>query len=227
MTSPFKRKGEEESVPTNSWRLGEWFPDLTADQISQFKKYFDELIRFNQTINLVSPKTIPFADAIHFSDSIMACRLIRAEVPAGKTIYDIGSGNGFPGLVYAILYPDTKLILVDSDQRKVEFLKFTIGALKLTNVTTVRDAVEAIPDNTVEFAISRGFAAIPKAIYLTRKTLKKGGKYFHMKSEEWATEVAQIPTQLCSFWHPGLLGEYKLPVGQGIKFAVVKTDKIT
>jgi 16S rRNA (guanine527-N7)-methyltransferase len=86
-------------------------------------------------------------------------------------------------------------------------------------------AVESLPERSIEFGMSRGFAGLSKAILMTRKPFKNGGSYYHLKSEEWATEVAAIPSQLCSFWTPSLVGEYKLPIGN-IKFAVVRTEKI-
>jgi 16S rRNA (guanine527-N7)-methyltransferase len=206
------------------WRIDQWFPDLDPQVSQQLKKYHDELMRFNRTVNLIGVKTIPVADAIHFADSILSSRLIAKTGPIPE-IYDFGSGNGFPGLVYAVLHPTTKVHLVEFDGRKAEFLKHVAAHLALKNVTVHIRAVESLPEKSVKVAMSRGFAPIAKAILLSRKVFQQGGVYYHLKSEEWATEVGQIPTQLCSFWTPGLVGEYRLPIGE-VRFAVVKTDKI-
>ena len=72
--------------------------------------------------------------------------------------------------------------------------------------------------------MTRGFAPISKAILMLRKQVKRGGEVYFMKSEEWATEVANIPSQLCSFWVPSLVSEYRLPIGE-VKFSVVKLKK--
>lgn len=208
----------------SAWRIPEWFPDVPGDQLLKLKKYHDELLRFNRSLNLIGVKTIPVADAIHFADSIISARLIAKSGKIDE-LYDLGSGNGFPGLVFAILYPQTKVKLVDADTRKCEFLKHTASHIGLTNVEVLARQVETLPEKSINFAVSRGFASIPKAILVTRKLVKTGGAYFHLKSEEWAKEIADIPTQLCSFWLPSALGEYKLPIGE-IKFAVVKTEKI-
>lgn len=212
-----------EATPVQ-WRIETWFPDLDAEVKKKLKAFHDELLKANKTINLISVKTIPQADAIHFADSIIACRLIQNS-NAVDEIYDFASGNGFPGIVYAILFPKTKVHLVELDTKKAEFLKNCIQALGLKNADVQIRAVEALPEKSIKFAMSRGYASIAKALLTTRKLFPKGGKYFHLKSEEWASEVAQIPTQLCTFWTPSLAGDYKLPVGE-IKFAVVKTDKI-
>jgi 16S rRNA (guanine527-N7)-methyltransferase len=216
---------KETQPSANSWRIAEWFPDLDPQVVERLKGFFDELLRFNATISLISPKTVPFADAIHFADSINGCRLVFKDLKTPCTVFDFGSGNGFPGIVFGIMYPDFKVVLVDSDPKKIEFLKHTINALKLTNITTAKEAVEALPEGCAQAGLARGFGTIPKSLIAFRKACKKGGKIYHFKSEEWATEIAQMPTQLCSFWTPSLVGEYKLPVGS-VKFAVVKTDKI-
>ena len=206
------------------WRIDSWFPELDSTTLGKLKKLHDELLRFNKTINLISVKTIPAADVIHFADSILSCQFIHgAKGPA--EIFDLGSGNGFPGLVYAILFPKTVVRLVESDQRKAEYLKHAASSLQLKNVEVLVRTIEAMPERSIQFAMTRGLSNISRSLLMTRKSFKKGGILFHIKGEEWATEVADIPSQLCSFWLPGLVSEYKLPIGS-VKFAVVSTEKI-
>jgi 16S rRNA (guanine527-N7)-methyltransferase len=228
--NPRAKKPAGLSTPSNSeatnalWRIDQWFPELDPQVGQQLKKYYDELLRFNRTVNLIGVKTIIVADAIHFADSILSSRLIAKAGPIPE-IYDFGSGNGFPGLVYAVLHPATKVHLVEADGRKAEFLKHVAAHLALKNVTVLIRTVESLPEKSVKVAISRGFAPIAKALLLSRRLFPRGGVYYHLKSEEWSSEVGQIPTQLCSFWTPSLVGEYRLPVGE-VQFAVVRTDKI-
>lgn len=208
---------------TVHWRIEQWFPDLSPAVVEKLKKFHEELLKFNKTVNLISVKTIPMADVIHFADCILACRVIIADIKH-KEIFNFGSGNGFPGVVLAILAPQLKVHLVELDQRKAEFLKHLVSTLELKNADVLIRPVEAFPANSVSCAISRGFAPLSKALLMTRKIFPIGGVYYHMKGEEWATEIADIPTQLCSFWQPGLLSEYRLPIGE-VRFAVVKTEK--
>ncbi len=214
-----------EDNSTYSWKIKEWFPELEDKVVSALKLYADILIKFNKTINLVGPKTIPFLDSLHFSDSIMAQRIILENSPNIDHIYDFGSGNGFPGLVFGILEKKMKVTLVDSDSRKIEFLKHVISNLQLNNVFTVNSTIENLPQNSVNFAVSRGLANISKSILVARKCFSKKGIYFHMKSEQWGLEVSEIPIQLCSIWEPALVKEYKLPVVP-VKFAIIATTKI-
>ena len=112
--------------PQPNWRLKSWFPNLEESVHSKMWEYFAELQKFNKVINLVSSKTMLHADAIHFADSIRASVIIRKKVNKNNYLYDIGSGNGFPGMIYAILYSDQRIILLDTDQRKCEFLKHVV-----------------------------------------------------------------------------------------------------
>ncbi len=206
------------------WRIDQWFSELNPEVRLAFKKFQDELLKFNKSVPLIGVKTIPFSDAIHFADSIIASKIVLKDAK-GEEIFDFGSGNGFPGLVMALLAPQKKIVLVEMDQRKADFLRHTISLIGVKNTTVMVRPVETLLDLSVKCAISRGFATVSKSILLARRSFVVGGDYYHLKGEEWASEIADIPSQLCSFWQPGLVGEYKLPVGE-VKFAVIKTTKI-
>lgn len=207
-----------------NWRLKSWFPDLDESLHLKMRQYFVELQKFNKVINLVSSKSLLHADAIHFADCIHASVIVRKKVNKNNYLYDIGSGNGFPGLIYAILYSDQRVILLDSDQRKCEFLKHVVEALGLSNVVVQNKKLEQCPLESIEQAICRGFSPLPKALLSLRKIVKRGGSVFHLKSAEWADEISQIPIQLCSTWQPVLEAEYSLPIG-AVTMYVVRTTK--
>ena len=155
----------------------------------------------------------------------MASRAIVTNTPGIDKMYDFGSGAGFPGVVFAVLYPQIQVVLVETDQKKCEFLNHLISLLKLKNVTVENKSIEAFPEASIKFAMARGFANISRTLLMARKPMGKGSQLFHLKGEEWGMEVSEIPSQLCSLWSPSLVGEYKLPVGP-VKFGVVKTEKI-
>lgn len=208
-----------------SWKIAKWFSDLEVSTQKSLKTYWDELIKFNKTVNLVSPKTIVSADAVHFGDSIKSSQAVYKNNNNIKHIYDLGSGNGFPGLVFGMLYPEVKVTLVDIDQRKCEFLKHVIAKTGTKNVSVNIKNVERFADDELEFCITRGFASIPKAMMILRKSVKIGGSIYFLKSEEWSQEVLTLPTQLCSIWSPELVTEYSPPESSA-RFFVVKATKI-
>ncbi len=207
------------------WRLETWFSDLDKGTHASLKRLNDELVKANRTLSLISPKTLPFADALHFADSILAMKIINSDNTTIDEIYDFGSGNGFPGLVGAILYPKIRHVLVEIDDRKSEYLRQCIKVLGLTNAKVLTVNIESMEPNSVRFGVCRGLFNLSKAILMTRRCVAKDGTLYHIKSENWSMEVGEMPTQLCSVWTPALVKEYRLPVGE-VRFAVVKTDKI-
>ena len=86
--------------PKVYWRLNEFIPD--SPHLKRFEVFHQDLQKFNIKINLVSKKSIYNADILHFLDSFVAGQKILESTTA-ETIYDLGAGNGFPGLIMAIL----------------------------------------------------------------------------------------------------------------------------
>lgn len=207
------------------WRIKAWFPDLGFETHSKLRSYFNELLKHNKTINLITSKTLVNCDLFHFADSINAAKIVQKKVKNNIDLYDIGSGNGFPGLVFAILFPEQKIVLNDSDDRRIDFLKAVVSSLGLPNVRVEHKKVELYDADVLEQVICRDFGTLSKTLMTLRKSVKLGGLVFNLKSDEWSKEVLQIPAQLCSSWRPHLIGEYKLPVND-IKLYVVEAIKI-
>lgn len=211
--------------PNYNWRVRTWFPELSEETHQLLESYFHFIIQQNKTASIIATKTIINADLVHFADSICACQIVREKINKNIDLYDIGSGAGFPGLVYGILYPDQRVVLIESEDRKFKFLQSAVDALKLKNILVVGRKVETLPQDSIGQAICRDFMPLPRMLLTLRKLVKKGGVIFHMKSDEWSLEVSDIPTQLCSSWIPGLEQKYELPTTDARLF-VVRTDKI-
>jgi 16S rRNA (guanine527-N7)-methyltransferase len=208
------------------WRLPSWFPELSEAHLSSLARYHSELLRFNARLNLISRNSERDADEGHFADCVKACQMILAAHDLnGREVYDIGSGNGLPGVVLAILSPGTSLQLVESDSRKCEFLKHLIHTLELSNCQVMNVRLETLQDEQLSMAISRGFASLTRALLAINRCFVKGGDFFHLKGSGWSSEIAELPSQLISVWTPSLLGEYSLPVSQARR-AIVSTKKI-
>lgn len=113
--------------------------------------YHDLLLKWQAKINLVSPSTLDTAWERHFTDSLQ----LQDCIPAGtKTLADIGSGAGFPGLVLAIVRPELEVHLIESDQKKCSFLKA---------VSRETDTPVVIHTNRVE-SVSRETGFVPEAV---------------------------------------------------------------
>lgn len=226
--SSFSKKNNSDpnsEVQPIHWRLDQWFADIDQTTKQKLKNFHEILLATNKTTSLLPAKSIFQLDVTHFADSILGSRIIFNAVKPSE-IYDFGTGCGFPGVIFALLYPQTKVHLVDVDATKIEFLKSTANSMKINNLSFHPRSLESLPDLSVQIGMTRGVSTISKTILLARKVFKKGGTLFHFKGDEWPAEVGQIPTQLCSHWSPSFVSDYKLPVGE-TRLAILKTEKIS
>ncbi len=211
--------------PSGYWRVSEYVKDVDARILSNLETFYFEILRYNQRLSLIPKKSELEGDIVNVLDCIIGSRLILAQSKAA-VIYDLGSGNGLPGIVMALLDPQRKLVLVDADIRKVEFLKLMVTQLSLKNVAAVHKKLEDLEEGSISCAVSRGFSTISKCLLLTRKIVRLDGEFYHFKGSSWAREVAAMPSQVCTFFSPRLAGEYELPV-VATKMGVICTKKIS
>lgn len=212
-----------ELVDGRHWRIPEWFPELSTEQKDQLKLYHAELIKFNGRINLISPRSERNADLIHFADSILGCQAVLKRTKS-KEFYDLGTGNGLPGMVLAIISPDRSVVLVDADARKTEFLKHIAARLNLQNVRVLNARVEDLAENSIQCGVCRGLASISKVLLMARRASAVNCEFYHFKGETWPNEVAEMPSQILAYWELGEVDNYKLPDGN-IVLSVVQTRK--
>ena len=118
---------------------------LTDKQASQFKEYYEMLIETNKVMNLTA--VTEFEDVVrkHFIDSIMIARVL--DVEKIRSVVDIGTGAGFPGLPLKIVYPHISLTLVDSLGKRVRFLQAVVDKLELTDTVAVHSRSEDLARN--------------------------------------------------------------------------------
>lgn len=149
----------------------------------------EEVIKFNKKINLISPPTVKIIESAHFLDSVLGVQLILKDSPS-QEFYDVGSGNGFPGLVLASLDIQRSVKLVESDKRKAEFIEHCAFKMKLSNVEVVCARVESLALSSPAVFVSRAFSPIPKALSLYAKACPLGFEAYHFKSVYWQDEVS-------------------------------------
>jgi 16S rRNA (guanine527-N7)-methyltransferase len=217
--------GESSAAVNALWRIAEWFPALESTIIDKMRQYHAEMLRFNARLNLISRNTEREADELHFADCILAIQaMAKVQLPA--EVFDLGSGNGLPGIVMALFYPNIRFRLVEGDGRKCEFLKHVSHHLGLNNIEIMNLRLETLAGANMEAAVTRGFASISKACLMGNRTFKVGGRLFHFKGNSWSSEIAEIPSQLMSVWKPELIGEYSLPVSQARRAIVCTLKKV-
>jgi 16S rRNA (guanine527-N7)-methyltransferase len=204
--------------------ISKWFPNLSSTQIESLTWFYLELIKQNKTLNLIPLMSVKNAHSVHVADSVLAYGYVAKNLLPGHPLYIFGSSNGLPGVVFAILNPELKIIIVDRDTKKMEFVKECLTKLRLTNVSLLSKSLEELPAGSVMNACARGFAPFSKILLAARKQMAKKGRFFHLKSDGWANELAGLPSQLFSHWSPSMIGKYRQPETTTDMF-VVQTEK--
>ena len=163
---------------------------LPTGGIPALIRYADLLVEKNKVMNLTAITKPADIAALHFLDS--AALLTLADWK-GKTVADIGTGAGFPGLPLRIVDPSIRLTLLDAQNKRVEFLKEVCGELGLADVECVHArAEEFAADHREGFDLvtSRAVAALPLLCELCLPLVKVGGYFAAMKSVDADAELA-------------------------------------
>lgn len=142
---------------------------LDAAALARFQTYYTLLDERSKVMNLTAIHGETDVAQLHFLDS---AALLTVEPLAGKSVIDVGTGAGFPGLPLKIAQPDISLTLLDSLDKRVRFLGDVCAAAGLTDVTCLHARAEEAPELRGQFdaAVSRGRAAVPaeRAVHAVR-----------------------------------------------------------
>ena len=135
------------------------------DKLNKLNKYYEMLIEYNKVMNLTGITEKKQVYLKHFYDSLTIVRSINLN--EYNTLCDIGTGAGFPGLVIKIFYPHLSVTLVDSLNKRINFLSDVIRELKLTDIETVHARIEDYAHNNKDkFDIVTARAVAPLNILL-------------------------------------------------------------
>jgi 16S rRNA (guanine527-N7)-methyltransferase len=166
--------------------------DVSRETLAALETFAALLLRWNRTVNLVSPGDEPLLWQRHIADSLQVASLIRR--PCDRAI-DLGSGAGFPGLILA-LATNVTFDLIEADQRKAAFLR---EAARITgapvHVHAVRIEVANLPP--APLITARGLAPLPKLLALAEPLLAPGGECLFLKGANVQTELTHAAAQ----WH--------------------------
>ena len=107
--------------------------ELPAKLVEQLQLYLDLLLRWNARMNLTAVRDPEQIVTRHFGESLFAAQALKRHIERPKTLADIGSGAGFPGIPIRLFIPELQLTLIESQDKKATFLREVIRALKLEN----------------------------------------------------------------------------------------------
>ena len=163
--------------------------NITKEMEEQFELYYEILAEESQKYNLTSITTKEDVYLKHFYDSIL---LVKQIDITNKTIVDVGSGAGFPGIPLKIVSPTTKITLVEPTTKRANFLKMVIDKLGLKDIEVINDRAENIINNHREkydFATARAVAPLNILLELLTPFVKVNGNIIALKGSSYQEEL--------------------------------------
>jgi len=162
---------------------------LTDTHLEKFSSFLGFLTEWNSKMNLIGT-----SDRDRIIIELLLDSLIPVSyLPSTGNMADIGSGAGFPGLIIKILKPDIKIKLIESNGKKISFLKHIIRSLQLKNITTVNKPIETIVDSlkNEEFDLitSRAMTDLNSLIRLCSSMLMPDGMLIGFLGSQWENEL--------------------------------------
>lgn len=200
---------------------------LTDYQLDQLETYYHLLIEWNSKINLTAITEKEQVYLKHFYDSLTLAKII--DLNQELSLLDIGTGAGFPGIVLKIAFPNLKIVLLDSLNKRIEFLKLVINELNLKDIEAIHGRAEEFAQNNREvFDIATARAVAPLNILLEYAipTLNEKGYFIPMKaniSQEIIASTKALTVLDCKVIDKS---EFRLPKEDGIR-TLVKIQKQT
>ncbi len=201
-------------------------PSEYLDRCTEHAMIVQEANRRMNLTKIVEAKDIA---AKHYLDSWRTTRLLPL---LGRTVIDIGTGGGYPGIPLALAEPNARVVLVDSTQKKADFVAETIAQMKIPNAEAIWiRAEEYLLRNKVDVAIVRALSSVRENVRLLRKVRHSLHDLIMMKGPSWSREVRagereaeRLGFRLDTVWEhelPGELGAravlvYRAPGSQGM-----------
>lgn len=154
--------------------------ELNTKQEEQFRKFYQFLIEKNKVMNLTR---IIKKDAVylkHFYDSSTVVKIV--DFNKVKTLCDVGSGAGFPGIVLKILYPELEIVLLDALQKRVNYLNELITYLGLEKIEAIHLRGEEYHKKQFDIVIARAVASLEKLVPICMPLVQENGRFIAMKA---------------------------------------------
>lgn len=172
--------------------LSDWNITMTEEQKIKFATYYDMLVEKNKVMNLTAITEFDEVVEKHFLDSISLTKVM--DLHTDKKVLDLGTGAGFPGIPLKIMFPELKIILADSLNKRILFLNEVIAALHLKDIVAVHARAEELARNkdfreTFDLCVSRAVANLSTLSEYCLPFINTSGKFVSYKSGEVDSEV--------------------------------------
>ena len=182
--------------------VSEFGIELTEKQLNQFEEYFHLLIEWNEKMNLTAITEREDVYLKHFLDSLSIVKVfpeLNETVNSGEfSLIDVGTGAGFPGIPLKILFPNAKVTLMDSLNKRITFLSEVVNTLNLNetgSIECIHARAEELAQNKeyreqYDLVVSRAVANLSTLTEYCLPFAKVGGYFIPYKSEKAGEEIA-------------------------------------
>ena len=157
-------------------------------QLRQLDAYLDALIEKNKVLNLTRITDRADAEIKHVADALTLLPFIPKTA---KTLADVGTGGGIPGVILAIARPDLRVTLIDSTKKKLDAVQAMCEAVGVTNVTTLHERIEAV-DLKFDVVTARAVADLGKLLGWCRRLMKPSSTLLAQKGPRATEEIAAL-----------------------------------
>ncbi|MGZ5086250.1 MAG: 16S rRNA (guanine(527)-N(7))-methyltransferase RsmG [Usitatibacter sp.] len=163
---------------------------LEGPALAQLEQYLELIAKWNRVHNLTAVRETEQMVVLHLLDSLS----VLPHLDGARTVLDVGSGPGLPGIPIAIARPDVHVTLLDSSHKKCAFLQQAKTELALANVDVVCDRVENWrPSGKFDAAVSRAFSDLGDFVAQAQHLVAAGGRLIAMKGVYPFDEIARVP----------------------------------
>jgi len=166
--------------------------ELEESEVELISKYLDLLYLANEKMNLTGVRDRTAAWMRHIFDALTLLPILQQS--QARSVVDVGSGGGLPGLVLAIVMPDSQITLIESTGKKAKFLKDTVDQLGLNNVRVRSERAEILGAKELrecnDVVVSRAVSRLPSLLEFCLPMVRLGGHFVAIKGEQAAAEVA-------------------------------------
>ena len=173
--------------------LEKWEIPFSSEQQEQFVTYYKMLVEKNKVMNLTAITEFDEVLDKHFLDSIALARYV--DLTTSISLIDLGTGAGFPGMPLKIMFPNLKVTLADSLNKRIAFLDEVIGELGVIDIQTVHARAEDLAHNPdyreqYDYCVSRAVANLSSLSEYCLPFVRIGGSFISYKSGEIEEELA-------------------------------------
>ena len=195
---------------------------LSKKQLEQLDKYYELLIEWNEKINLTRITEYEDVYLKHFYDSLTIAKVVDLSIK--ETLCDVGTGAGFPGVVLKIVYPNLKITLVDSLQKRVNYLNEIVKELGLEDIHAIHSRGEDFKE-TFDVVTARAVANIEKLVTYTMHLVNKNGIFVAMKGNIEEELTSQVEQKLNKKYKIEQIEKFLLPIENSNRSLIVIKNK--